>query len=439
MEKYFGVEQLNKILDKTKVKYNFLQILLGLNKSERQIQHLSSNVTIKYREGVRTKVTKGVSKTADGLQGNPANFTELPISVPRFRNYTSLSAEWAYQIVPEGAGSGNSQLKSAIVKNISKEQSDLLKLQSNTHELMLAQILQNHKIDIEVEGQANFQLDFKAPTGYKEDISATEWAWDKSKSKLEWIRSKESKLTKYGYLANVIILGVEAAQEFLNDEEIAKKLDNKNIELGKVKLQGLEVSGQRYIGRLEGKDIYVYEGTYNDGTEKYYIDPKNFIMTSTSAPFMMHFAAIYDMAAVEKKKYIQKYFSKSWIPELSGARYLLVETDSTPSVEDAASIYCAKVLPDSTTNPSTDTTLTVALGGESFVTDITGTEITISTGVTRAQLDLALIEPNGGAYEIQNTGGTALTIDSTAVAETDKVEVTAEDGITTETYTITIA
>lgn len=437
-DKYFGVTQLNKILDRTTVKYNFLQILFALNKSEKQVQHLSDTVKVKYRSGVRTKVTKGVGKTANGIEGSPATFTEKPITAPRFRNYTPLTAEWAYQVVPEGAGDGNTKLEDIIIKNISKEQSDILKLHSNTHELMISQILQNHKINIPVEGGTNFTLDFEPPEGYKEDLSNTDWAWNKSKSKLEFIRNKESKLTKYGYLADTIILGIKAAQYFLNDEEIFKKLDNRNIELGKLKLQGLEVSGQRYIGRLEGKDIYVYEGTYNDGEEKYYIDPNNFIMTSSTAPFTMHFSAIYDMAAVEKKAYIQKYFSKSWVEELSGARYLLVETDSTPAIEDAAAIYCAKVLSDDTP-VSNITTLTIANGAESFITDITGTVITIATGVTRAQLKLGLIAPVGGTYELQNASGDALVYDATEVASTNKVVVTAEDGITTATYTITIS
>lgn len=86
---------------------------------------------------------------------------------------------------------------------------------------------------------------------------------------------------------------------------------------------------------------------------------------------------------------------------------------------------------------SDDTELTVTVGEEAVVTDITGTVLTVATGTTAAELVAALTAPANASFELQDTNGDEVT-GATVVDNTMTVVVTAEDG-TEETYTIVIA
>jgi hypothetical protein len=142
-----------------------------------------------------------------------------------------------------------------------------------------------------------------------------------------------------------MILGENAAEALLNDEAVLKKLDTKNLDAGKIELNGAEVGGYTYYGKYMGKHIYEYVGTYDDGTEKNFIDANTMIMTSRKGLWELHFALINDFKAITGNM-IQKFFSKFFDDEKSGKRNILVESDSTPVCLDVDCIFCAKVLPD---------------------------------------------------------------------------------------------
>jgi hypothetical protein len=86
---------------------------------------------------------------------------------------------------------------------------------------------------------------------------------------------------------------------------------------------------------------------------------------------------------------------------------------------------------------SSDTMLTVTSGEEAVVTEIRNTLITVADGTTTAGIDGALTAPTGGSYELQDNAGNPVILNTSPVEDTMVVEVTAEDGVTTATYTIT--
>ncbi len=341
MNKYLQIQYLMRILASADIRYNFLQKLFKVDGENNNVPHMSDTVTIKTRKGVDNKGSKPIKSAPN--QNTAATFKTLAVTVPRFREYARLTADWAYQVIPQGAGISK-ELNDIIVANIKKEQEDLLKLIETSHEIMISQILQTGKISLVYGDAGTEKFELELGDSPLVDATATETAWTGNADKMVFIATQSKKIAKAGYKADLVIMGSEAGALFASDEAVKKKLDNRNINMGTMQLLGEEVGGFTYLGKMEGKDFYTYEAEYALGAEtKPFIDGKNIIITSTMAPWEKHFSKIKDSREFENP-FPTKYFSKSWEDELAGDRMILVESDSVTACLDMASVVCAKVI-----------------------------------------------------------------------------------------------
>lgn len=340
----FSTSSMSTIVKKATVRYNFLQILLGLDKAQNQRQSVSDTISAKVRAGKGNKSTKPVGASAEGRQNAASNFDTLSFTAPRFREYTPLTASWANGIIPANA-SDEREWKKIIASNIQSEQEDLIGLISNTWEVAIGQILQTGKVSLPTAEGGTFDLDLKPSAENFENLSADPaYKWNGGTKTLpEFFADKERVLTKKGYKGDLVILGSQTAAVFAKDANIKSQLNILNIDAGALKLQGQEVGGYTYLGKYLGKEVYEYSATHNDGVEKSFIDPTSVIITSKSGLWNLHFAAIKDFKAIDGTM-VQKFFSKAWDDEKSGNRNILVESDSIPVCLDVDAIYCAKVL-----------------------------------------------------------------------------------------------
>lgn len=342
MNKYLALQYLLKILERADVKYNFLQKLFKVDGNNNNVPHMSNTLTLKVRKGVDNSAASPIKAAPN--ENTAATFSEIIVKTPRFREYTRLTADWAYQIIPDGTGISQ-DLQDMIVSNIKREQEDLMKLIETSHEIMMSQILQTGKVSMVYGDKDTESFELVLGTSPFEDVSTKDTEkWTGSCDKLKWIATKAKKITKAGYKADIVIMGSAAAELFLNDEAVMKKLDNRNINMGQMQSLGEEIGGYTYHGKMDGRDFYTYDMEYVQGGEtKPFIDPRNVIVTSSMVLWEKHFSPVKDSRAFENIM-AQKYFSKSWEEELDGDRMILVESDSLTACLDMGGVYCGKVM-----------------------------------------------------------------------------------------------
>ncbi len=126
--------------------------------------------------------------------------------------------------------------------------------------------------------------------------------WNKTQAgKIKQLKAWRKQVQKTGFVnCNMCIMGDEALESFLADEEVLKMLDVERYDLAVIKPKELP-NGVTYIGTLqgEGMDIYSYNEWYLDNwTDKGKADNKPLVPTnavillSTEAEYSMYYGAV---------------------------------------------------------------------------------------------------------------------------------------------------
>ena len=126
--------------------------------------------------------------------------------------------------------------------------------------------------------------------------------WNKTQGgKIKQLKAWRKQVQKTGFVnCNMCIMGDEALESFLADEEVLKMLDVERYDLAVIKPKELP-NGVTYIGTLqgEGMDIYSYNEWYLDNwTDKEKADNKPLVPTnavillSTEAEYSMYYGAV---------------------------------------------------------------------------------------------------------------------------------------------------
>ena len=126
--------------------------------------------------------------------------------------------------------------------------------------------------------------------------------WNKTQGgKIKQLKAWRKQVQKTGFVnCNMCIMGDEALESFLADEEVLKMLDVERYDLAVIKPKELP-NGVTYIGTLqgEGMDIYSYNEWYLDNwTDKGKADNKPLVPTnavillSTEAEYSMYYGAV---------------------------------------------------------------------------------------------------------------------------------------------------
>lgn len=126
--------------------------------------------------------------------------------------------------------------------------------------------------------------------------------WNKTQGgKIKQLKAWRKQVQKTGFVnCNMCIMGDEALESFLADEEVLKMLDVERYDLAVIKPKELP-NGVTYIGTLqgEGMDIYSYNEWYLDNwTNKEKADNKPLVPTnavillSTEAEYSMYYGAV---------------------------------------------------------------------------------------------------------------------------------------------------
>lgn len=108
------------------------------------------------------------------------------------------------------------------------------------------------------------------------------------------IRSWQAQAIKHsGKAPNVMFLGSDAAESFINNDFVLKLLDNRRVDIGELALKAMEL-GVNLLGVINGVQVYSYDEFYTDstGTLIPMLDTKKMIFGSTSAKGSMLYGGL---------------------------------------------------------------------------------------------------------------------------------------------------
>lgn len=194
--------------------------------------------------------------------------------------------------------------KSPNQRAIEKMQRDFTELDemiTRREEWMCCQALFTGKIPILDKNGKKIQAEIDFNFTNKVVLKDTE-KWNKTQGgKIKQLKAWRKQVQKTGFVnCNVCIMGDEALESFLADEEVLKMLDVERYDLAVIKPKELP-NGVTYIGTLqgEGMDIYSYNEWYLDNwTDKEKADNKPLvpinavILLSTEAEYSMYYGAV---------------------------------------------------------------------------------------------------------------------------------------------------
>ena len=163
-------------------------------------------------------------------------------------------------------------------------------------EWMCAKALFTGAVDVSGEGVSQ-NIDFGMSNSHKVTLgTGVKWT-DTGINPLTDIATWKTLIAKDSFLsADIVIMGAGAAKAFINNAEVQKNLDIRNIDLGVIRPQELP-SGAKYIGsdRLNGVDYYTYEGYYVDpttGVQTPFVPNGAVLLASKSARTSMMYGAV---------------------------------------------------------------------------------------------------------------------------------------------------
>ncbi len=261
------------------------------------------------------------------------------VKFPRIRLKKKLNPKELLMVKDAGQNlylGGSQDITKAKRAKIARELQDLKDQTTRRNEWMACQALKG-SISYEDEDVA-FNIDFNMPDANKPVLTGDNLWGGASADILGNIREYNTLIAqKTGGKADIAFLGTKAVNEFLNDTKIQKLLDNRNVSIGELKIDGAD-----YIGSVNGTKFYEYAEQYVDknGDVKDYIDKNACVLINTSAEFVDEAGIVEDLKA---GSVAQRFFSKMWEEEDPSALWLLTESDTLPVVYQPEAVVYATV------------------------------------------------------------------------------------------------
>ena len=217
-------------------------------------------------------------------------------------------------------------------------------------EWMCAKALFTGAVDVSGEGVSQ-NIDFGMSNSHKVTLgTGVKWT-DTGINPLTDIATWKTLIAKDSFLsADIVIMGAGAAKAFINNAEVQKSLDIRNIDLGVIRPQELP-SGAKYIGsdRLNGVDYYTYEGYYVDpttGVQTPFVPNGAVLLASKSARTSMMYGAV--TIADENTKTLLTYamprVPDSWVSKKPAARFIQLNSRPLPVPHDIDGFVVATVI-----------------------------------------------------------------------------------------------
>ena len=223
---------------------------------------------------------------------------------------------------------------------------ELLNAIARREEFMCARIKQDGKLNITAQG-LNDVFDF----GFA-NIETTQAAdkWSAGYDILAKLKEKATLLRKTGTNPNMLILGTNAAEAFMNNNKVLKLLDLRRVDAGEIKPELLE-DGIEYLGRLAIPglfcDIYSYNEFYYDeesgGSLPYFDVDCAILQNSRESNYMLYGAVTYiDSKSGEYVTEMNEFIPRTWSEVDPPVKHISVMSRPLPMPVDVDSWYVLK-------------------------------------------------------------------------------------------------
>ncbi len=199
-------------------------------------------------------------------------------------------------------------------------------------EWMCAKALLDGKIPIkDDESGLDLEIDFLMPATHIIDLTATVPWTDVANSNPERdLREWQDLISDdSGQFADIAVFGKDVLTAFLEHEKVQKLLDNRRVVIGEIAIQPLQEQKARYIGSLEGIDIFTYSEIFlnpDTGTKERMVPSDRIFLGSSGARTAVHFGMIIDTRAPARVP----FFPKMYYDERRGCD--IVQIQSSPLV-----------------------------------------------------------------------------------------------------------
>lgn len=279
----------------------------------------TQKIDVDFKKGNR-QLAPFVHKKIGGVtidnEGYETNTYEPPLVAP---NKITTVDDILKRTPGESLYGGKSPNQRAVEK-MQRDFTELDEMITRREEWMCCQALFTGKIPIldkdgkELQAEIDFQFTNKVTL-----IGANAWN-KKTGGKIKQLKEWRKQVQKTGFVnCNICIMGDEALEAFIMDEEVQKLLDVERYDLAVIKPRELP-NGVTYIGTIqgEGMDIYSYNEWFLDNwTDK--DKPENKPLVPTNAVALLSTEANYSM-----------YYGGVGVVDESGKTIAVVEGSRIP-------------------------------------------------------------------------------------------------------------
>lgn len=186
-------------------------------------------------------------------------------------------------------------------------------------------------------------VDYQMPSEHLKTLAGAALWTDSASDPMKDLRDWKIEVTnRSGVTPTHVVLGQEALDAFLANDNVQAYLDNRRITLGDVAPVDMGV-GVTYWGIVEGLRMYSYSTTYtNDSNIEVDLFPaKNILIGSTMAQTVRAFGAIKDL---DSGTFSGEIFAKSWTVEDPSGRMVLLQSAPLPIPTQISAFMCNQVV-----------------------------------------------------------------------------------------------
>jgi len=300
----------------------------------------SETIDVDVQVGGRN-IAPFVSPVEGGIVVDKLGREMRSIKAPRIRIKKAFSAQELFTTRTPGSGfyASSGDISAYRKKKVGQELADLKNRIVNTTEWMCAQALTG-TLTVDQEN-VSFQVNYQLPATHKPTLADPN-GWNQTGGKImddidEWANLI---INAIGVGPDLAVCGKNVVKAIRDNEQVAKLLDNRRVEAGKV---GWKATSN-YIGNLNGIDLYRYGTEYTDlsGNDQNFIDDNKFILVATGARFSIEYGLILDLEA--NAQVVSEYFAKSWIEKDPSNLWILAESRPLPVPWQPEAIVYADVI-----------------------------------------------------------------------------------------------
>lgn len=237
--------------------------------------------------------------STEGRDNSNDIYTNKRFKPPIHKEKSSLNA---FDLINRQAGNNPFEDINFQITAMEKVMRGLTKIQAKINraiELQASQVLQTGLLSLKnKDGEVVYILDYKPKSTHFPTVS-TDWT-DSAATPIKDLKDLCEEIRNDGLMnPDLLIMGCDAWENFVSNEAVLKRLDNRRIDLGTIVPFELRGNGGSYRGAVDignyKLDVWTYGGRYKDvetGVKTQYVSNDKVIIMSSAGRLDATFGAI---------------------------------------------------------------------------------------------------------------------------------------------------